>query len=68
MIKTITEHDVLKFVYDKTSNISLENEIVKNENLLNEFVELEKAKGLLDVLSLEPSKSTINSILNYSKF
>ena len=68
MIKTITEHDVLKFVYAKTSNISLENEIVKNENLLNEFVELEKAKGLLDVLSLEPSKSTIDSILNYSKF
>jgi hypothetical protein len=68
MIKTLTEHDVLKFVYEKTSNPSLENEITINDNLLNEFVELEKAKGLLDALSLEPSKSTIDSILNYSKY
>jgi len=68
MIKTITEHDVLEFVYEKTSNPSLESEIIQNDNLLNEFVDLEKAKGLLDVLSLEPSKTTIDSILNYSKF
>lgn len=67
MIKTITEHDVLKFVYEKTSNSVIENEITKNDNLLDEFVELEKAKGLLDMLSLEPSKASIHSILNYAK-
>lgn len=66
MIKTFTEHDVLKFVYEKTSNPHLEKELMQNENLLNEFILLEQAKNLLDNLRLSPSNSVINSIISYA--
>ena len=70
MIKTFTQNDVIRFVYDE---VSTEERSQMDELLLIDpvFQKLHKSysktKGLVKKSTLEPSENVINRILLYSK-
>ena len=70
MIRSLTPIDVLRYVYNETSDKEdkkMQEALVTNESLSDEFVELSKAKALLDKCSYSASDKTLQNILNYSK-
>ena len=70
MTKTITQHDVLQYIYNDLSlkdSTRVEKTIIEDQNIALAFHELQKAKFLLNELEYEPSKGSIENILNYSK-
>ncbi len=70
MIKTFTQNDVIRFVYDE---VSTEERSQFNDLLLidSDFQKLyfnyTKTKVLIAKSTLEPSENVINRILMYSK-
>ncbi|WP_018341602.1 hypothetical protein [Cytophaga aurantiaca] len=70
MIKTFTQNDVVRFVYDE---VSTEERSQFNELMLidADFQEMyfnyTKTKVLISKSKLEPSENVINRILTYSK-
>ncbi len=70
MIKTFTQNDVIRFVYDE---VSTEERSQFNDLLLIDsgfqklYFNYAKTKGLIAKSMLEPSENVINRILTYSK-
>jgi len=70
MIKTFTQNDVIRFVYDE---VSTEERSQLNDLLLIDsafqklYSNFTKTKGLISKSTLEPSENVINRILTYSK-
>ena len=69
MIKTFTPNDVVRFLYKETSqteNREVENALLCNTDLLDQYVQLEAIKGLMDRIRMTPKKVTLQAILDYS--
>lgn len=69
MIKLFTENDLLRYVYGETSNnenIQIEEAIVCNPALEQKYSDLTMNTKLLDGLFLNPSKSVLDDIFDYS--
>lgn len=70
MIKTFTQNDVIRFVYDE---VSAEERSQFNDLLLidldfqNMYVNHTRMKNQIAKSRLEPSENVINRILTYSK-
>jgi hypothetical protein len=70
MIKTFTQNDVIRFVYDE---VSTEERSQFNDLLLIDldfqklYFNYTKTKRLISKSTLEPSENVINRILTYSK-
>lgn len=70
MIKTFTQNDVIRFVYDE---VSAEERSQFNDLLLIDadfqkmYFRYTKTKVLISRSKLEPSENVINRILTYSK-
>ena len=70
MIKTFTQNDVIRFVYDE---VSTQERSQFNDLLLIDldfqklYFNYTKTKGLIAKSTLEPSENVINRILTYSK-
>lgn len=70
MIKTFTQNDVIRFVYDE---VSTEERSQFNDLLLidldfqNMYVNHTRMKNQIAKSKLEPSENVINRILTYSK-
>lgn len=70
MIKTFTQNDVIRFVYDEvsTEERSQMEELLRIDPLFQKlFKSYTKTKGLVKKSSLKPSENVINRILMYSK-
>lgn len=69
MTKTFTPNDVVRFLYKETElleNQQIENAMLCDADLLDQCVQLDEIKELLDKIRKLPSKRTIKAILEYS--
>lgn len=70
MIRNLTQIDVLRYVYNETSaqeDKKMQEALVTNDSLSDEFVELSEAKAILNKCMYSASEKTLQRILNYSK-
>lgn len=70
MIKTVTQDNLVRFIYGETSaeEASLIQEALSSNFELKELYEqLLECKAELDKVRLQPSQKVIDNILNYSK-
>jgi hypothetical protein len=70
MIHYVTPNDLLRFIYRETSaeeEARIKTELTENPRLALEFHQLMQAVQLLDGCSMEPSETSVNVILDYSK-
>ena len=71
MITNLTQFNVLRYVYNETTNNNTDDKIhaaiLTDEKIANEFFELSDAKAILDKCEYSASTKTLENILNYSK-
>ena len=70
MTRNLTPIDVLRYVYNETSEIEdkkMQEELLTNEALSDEFICMSEAKTLLNKCNYSASNQTLQNILNYSK-
>ncbi|GAB3705183.1 hypothetical protein GCM10027592_37340 [Spirosoma flavus] len=70
MIKTFTQDDVIRYVYEETSpeeNLLIEDALMSEPDLMTFFLEALELRALMNKIEREPRVNTIQSILNYSK-
>jgi hypothetical protein len=70
MIKTFTHHDLLRFIYNELTNEEyqkIELALLCDNELMEDYKKLKSTVRTLDKLTYEPSNSTLETILNYSK-
>lgn len=69
MTKTFTPNDVLRYLYRETNpaeNTELEEAMILQSDLLDQYVQLTGIKEQLDQVRKSPSEHTIQAILEYS--
>jgi lysyl-tRNA synthetase class I len=69
MTKTFTPNDVLRYLYRETKpaeNTELEEAMILQSDLLDQYVQLTDIKEQLDQVRKSPSERTIQAILEYS--
>ncbi len=70
MTKTFTQDDVVRYIYEETSeqeNKEIEQALICDAKLQEVYKELNAVKKQLDHSLKQPSDSTVQSIMNYSK-
>ncbi|MFH6983856.1 hypothetical protein [Marinoscillum sp. 108] len=70
MIKTFTENDLVRFLYDELNENErevLEKALLTDSHLRSELDKLQAVKKDLGKVSFSPSKSSVDKILNFSK-
>ena len=69
MTKGFTQDDVLRFIYKETKeeeSQAIEYHLIINSQLMDYYKETVETIQKLNAIRLEPSKSTIEKIINYS--
>jgi hypothetical protein len=70
MIKTFTYDDVIRYVYEETSeeeNLSIEDALMSDPELMTQFLDTLELRSLMDKIERQPRQSTIDNILHYSQ-
>ena len=70
MIKTFTQNDLIRYIYQETTkeeNTEIENAIIFDDALFDELNGLQQLVGGLKEIEKSPSKKCIDDILSYSK-
>jgi hypothetical protein len=70
MIKTFTQNDLIRYVYQETlaeENIEIETAAIFDNELAEELNALQKTVSALDLIERTPSFKSIDKILSYSK-
>ncbi len=70
MIKTFTQNDLIRYIYQETTqeeNTEIENALIFDEALSDELIELQETVGAISIVEKSPSKLSIDKILSYSK-
>ena len=70
MIKTFTPNDVIRYLYNETSeeeNKAIAQALIIDAELLEIYMQLKQSAEKLDEIEKKPSENVINNILNYSK-
>ncbi len=70
MIKTFTENDLIRYVYDETSeveNLEIENVLLFDSTTQDDYSQLEELKSQLDTVEYAPSENVVKNILNKAK-
>lgn len=70
MIKTFTQDDVIRYVYEETSpeeNLLIEDSLMSEPELMTFFLEALELRALMNKIEREPRRNTVQSILTYSK-
>jgi hypothetical protein len=70
MIQTSTHNEIIRFLYEETTedeSEQIKNDLIFNEEARNTYYELASVKKSLNKGFKAPSKRTIDNILNYSK-
>ena len=70
MIKTFTQDDVVRYVYEETSpeeNLLIEDALMTEPDLMTFFLEALELRALMNKIERQPRISTVQTILNYSQ-
>jgi hypothetical protein len=70
MTKTFTRNDLIRYIYQETTEREkqeIEQELLLDNKLFEEYKNLAEVSMELDRVELSPSEKTINKILNFSK-
>ncbi len=70
MIKTFTQNDVIRYVYEETSateNQVVEDALMTEPDMMSCFLDTLELRALLNKIERQPRPSTVESILNYSR-
>lgn len=70
MIKTFTQDDVIRYVYEETSpeeNLLIEDAMMSEPELMTFFLEALELRALMNKIERQPRTSTVQAILQYSK-
>lgn len=70
MIKTFTQDDVVRYVYEETSaedNQIIEDALMAEPSLMSFFLETIEMRALLNKIERQPRESTVDAILTYSR-
>ena len=70
MTTTFTQNDVIQFLYNEVSESEkqeIASQLLINDEMANEYYELEVLKAAIDKSVKEPSQKTLDNILNFSK-
>jgi hypothetical protein len=70
MIKTFTQDDVVRYVYEETSpeeNLLIEDALMSEPELMTFFLEALELRALMNKIERQPRTSTVQAILNYSQ-
>ena len=70
MIKTFTENDLVRFLYDEMSeqeSADLREAMLTDDELRQAMDQLKSVHGILEQTTYSPSTRTINKILDFSK-
>jgi hypothetical protein len=70
MIKTFTQDDVIRYVYEETSpeeNLLIEDALMSEPDLMTFFLEALELRALMNKIERQPRTNTVQAILNYSK-
>ena len=70
MTKTFTQNDLVRYIYQETTNeenIEIEKALLFNEQLSADHAELSAIVGALDQCEKQPSDQIIDAVLGYSK-
>jgi hypothetical protein len=69
MTKTITRDDVLRYIFNETSeeeNLAIEKQLIVNSSLMDFYRRVDETAKKIQDLQLEPSDKSMNRILEYS--
>lgn len=70
MIKTFTQDDLIRYIYQETTpeeSIEIETALIFDEQLSETYNNLSGTVESLKAVKLKPSEDTIDKILSYSK-
>jgi len=70
MIKTFTQDDVIRYVYEETlpeENLLIEDALMSEPDLMTFFLEALELRALMNKIERQPRTNTVQAILNYSK-
>ena len=70
MIQTFTQHDVIRYVYQETTEIEdllIQDGFVHDSEMLEFYLDTLDVKAGLDKSYCQPSERSIDNILTYSK-
>ena len=70
MIKVFTENDLIRYVYDETSeveNLDIENALLFDSETQEEYSQLVELKSQLSSVEYIPSESSVSNILSKAK-
>lgn len=70
MIKIFTENDLIRYVYNETSeveNLEIENVLLFDGETQDEYTQLAELKAQLDAVEFSPSESAVKNILTKAK-
>jgi hypothetical protein len=71
MTKTFTQDDVIRYVYEETSeeeNLLIEEALMAEPELMGFFLDTLELRAMMDKIQRAPRPSTLESILSYSAF
>lgn len=70
MIKTFTQDDVLRYVYEETSaeeNLVVEEGLMAESDLMTFFLEALEFRALMNRIERKPREASIDRVLDYSR-
>jgi len=70
MLKSTTQENLIKFIYNETTTAetqSIFSKIEKDEEIFEEYEQLVRLKNSLDKLFVQPSKTSLEIILERSR-
>ncbi|MES2518317.1 MAG: hypothetical protein V4585_09435 [Bacteroidota bacterium] len=70
MIQTFTQHDVIRYVYQETTeeeNLLIQDGLVHDSEMLEFYLDMLDVQAGLDRSYRQPSESSIDKVLAYSK-
>lgn len=70
MTKTFTQDDVVRYVYEETSaeeNLIIEDALMAETSMMTFFLETVEMRAMLNLIERKPRRSTVDSILSYSR-
>ena len=70
MTKTFTRNDLIRYIYQETTESEkkeIEQELLLDNKLFEEYKNLAEVSMELDRVDLSPSEKSIKKILNFSK-
>ncbi|ARK08916.1 hypothetical protein [Fibrivirga algicola] len=71
MTKTFTQDDVIRYVYEETSeeeNLLIEEALMAEPELMGFFLDTLELRALMDKIERAPRPSALSAILSYSSF